>query len=85
MLISHTLKYLPAQLLSPLAQLVSVIVWTHWLSPAEMGVFTLVTVTQELAYLGCLGWFAIYALRYLPPREDAKGLATYLEIGRAHV
>ena len=78
MLISHTLKYLPAQLLSPLAQLVSVIVWTHWLSPAEMGVFTLVTVTQELAYLGCLGWFAIYALRYLPPREDAEGLATYL-------
>ena len=78
MLISHTLKYLPAQLLSPLAQLVSVVLWTHWLSPAEMGLFTLVTVTQELAYLGCLGWFAIYALRYLPAREDTTALGRYL-------
>jgi len=78
MLIRHTLKYLPAQLLSPLAQLVAVVLWTHWLAPAEMGVFTLVTVTQEIAYLGCLGWFAVYALRYLPPVADRAGLARYL-------
>ena len=71
MLISHTLKYLPAQLLAPLAQLASMILWTHWLAPEEMGLFTLVSVTQEIAYLGCLGWFAIYELRYLPPHSDA--------------
>ena len=43
MLIKHTLQYLPAQLLSPLAQLASMILWTHWLAPVEMGVFTLVS------------------------------------------
>ena len=78
MLITHTLKYLPAQLLSPLAQLVSMILWTHWLAPVEMAVFTLVSVTQELAYLGCLGWFAIYALRYLPPASDRAARLRYL-------
>jgi O-antigen/teichoic acid export membrane protein len=78
MLISHTLKYLPAQLLAPLAQLLSMILWTHWLAPAEMGVFTLVSVTQEMAYLGCLGWFAIYALRYLPPASDTAARLRYL-------
>lgn len=70
MLISHTLKYLPAQLLSPLAQLASMVLWTHWLAPVEMGIYTLVTVTQELAYLGCLGWFAVYVLRYWPPASE---------------
>ncbi len=78
MLITHTLKYLPAQLLSPLAQLASMILWTHWLAPVEMGVFTLVSVTQELAYLGCLGWFAIYVLRYLPAESDVAGRLRYL-------
>ena len=70
MLIRHTLKYLPAQLLSPLAQLASMVVWTHWLAPEEMGAYTLVTVTQELAYLGCLGWFAVYLLRYWPQAAE---------------
>lgn len=70
MLIKHTLRYLPAQLLSPLAQLASMVLWTHWLAPKQMGIYTLVTVTQELAYLGCLGWFAVYLLRYWPGAEE---------------
>ncbi len=78
MLIAHTLKYLPAQLLAPLAQVASVVLWTHWLAPQEMGVFTLVSVTQEMAYLGCLGWFAIYALRYLPPEGQPAARLNYL-------
>lgn len=78
MLISHTLRYLPAQLLSPLAQLASMVLWTHFLAPAEMGVFTLVTVSQEIAYLVCLGWFSVYALRFLPPPEDTAGRLRYL-------
>ena len=78
MLIQHTLRYLPAQLLSPLAQLLSMVLWTHWLSPQDMGVFTLVTVTQEIAYLLCLNWFSVYALRYLPPAQDREGLRRYL-------
>ena len=85
MLISHTLRYLPAQLLSPLAQLASMILWTHWLAPAEMGVYTLVTVTQEMAYLACLGWFSVYALRYLPAEGDSAGRARYLSTENAVV
>jgi O-antigen/teichoic acid export membrane protein len=77
MLLSHTLRYLPAQLLSPLAQLVSMVLWTHGLNPAEMGVFTLVTVTQEMAYLACLSWFSVYALRYLPPASDTEATRRY--------
>jgi O-antigen/teichoic acid export membrane protein len=78
MLISHTLKYLPAQLLSPAAQLVSMILWTHWLLPAEMGLFTLVSVTQEIAFMVCLGWFSVYALRYLPSDTDRAARQRYL-------
>lgn len=78
MLIQHTLRYLPAQLLSPLAQLLSMVLWTHWLSPQDMGVFTLVTVTQEIAYVVSLSWYSVYALRYLPPASDREGLQRYL-------
>lgn len=78
MLIGATLKYLPAQLLGQLAQLVSVILWTHWLAPGELAAYTLVTVAQEMAYVVCLGWFAVYALRYLPPPGDAAGRLRYL-------
>lgn len=78
MLIKHTLKYLPAQLLSPVAQLVSVILWTHWLAPSEMGLFTLISVTQEIAYTACLGWFSVYALRYLPPSSNTLEQQRYL-------
>ncbi len=85
MLIGHTLKYLPAQLLSPLAQLASMVLWTHWLAPDEMGAYTLVTVTQELAYLGCLGWFAVYLLRYWPPASDMAARTRFLQLENAVV
>ena len=72
MLFRTTLKYLPAQVLAPLAQLVSMVAWTHWLAPGQMGAFTLVATTQELAYLACISWFSSYALRSLPG-ADADG------------
>lgn len=78
MLISHTLKYLPAQLLSPAAQLLSIVLWTYWLAPAEMGLFTLVGATQEIVFTASLGWFSYYALRYLPPAADAEARRRYL-------
>ena len=78
MIIRHTLKYLPAQLLSPLAQLVSMILWTHWLLPAEMALFTMASVTQEMAFTVCLGWFSVYALRYLPSDADQAARRRYL-------
>ena len=36
MLIRQTLRYLPAQVLSPLVQLLSMVVWTYWLPPHEI-------------------------------------------------
>lgn len=78
MLLRHALCYLPTQLLSPLAQLGSMILWTHWLAPEAMGMFTLVSVMQEMAYLACLGWFSTYALRYLPSSAQPEDLKRYL-------
>jgi O-antigen/teichoic acid export membrane protein len=77
-LLQHTLRYLPAQLLSPLAQLLSMVLWTHWLTPQQMGIFTLTTVTQEVAFLLSLNWFSVYALRYQPAAEDRPAVLRYL-------
>jgi len=66
MLIRQTIRYLPAQLLSPAFQLLSMVVWTYFLPPAEMGSYMLVTATQEFAYLIALSWFSVYALRFMP-------------------
>jgi O-antigen/teichoic acid export membrane protein len=77
-LLSHTLRYLPAQLLAPLAQLLSMLLWTHWLTPQHMGIFTLATVTQEMAYLLSLNWFSLYALRFQPAAEDRSAVRRYL-------
>lgn len=85
MLIGETIKYLPAQLLSPAAQLISMVLWTHWLAPVEMGLFTLVTVTQEMSYIACLGWFSVYTLRYLPANDDDVGRQKYLATENAIV
>jgi O-antigen/teichoic acid export membrane protein len=78
MLLRHALYYLPTQLLSPLAQLGSMVLWTHWLAPDAMGAFTLVSVMQEMAYLACLGWFSTYALRYLPSSSKTDEWHRYL-------
>ena len=66
MLIRQTIRYLPAQLLSPAFQLLSMVVWTYFLPPAEMGSYILITATQEFAYLIALSWFSVYALRFMP-------------------
>lgn len=79
MLIRHTLNYLPAQFLSPVAQLVSMILWTYWLVPGDMGLFTLVTATQEIVFTACIGWFSLYTLRYLPAEDDGEGRRRFLE------
>ena len=71
MLLKHTILYLPAQFLGPLTQFLSVIVWTHWLSPAEFGVLMLVTVTHELAFAITLSGFTLYAIRHIPDATDA--------------
>ncbi|MET4632592.1 lipopolysaccharide biosynthesis protein [Kaistia defluvii] len=66
MLIRQTIRYLPAQLLSPAFQLLSMVVWTYFLPPGEMGSYVLITASQEFAYLIALSWFSVYALRFMP-------------------
>lgn len=72
MLIRQTILYLPAQFLSPVAQFLSMMVWTWWLPPAEMSTFVLVTATQELAYMVSRSWFSFYTLRFLPADEAGR-------------
>ncbi len=64
MLLRQTLLYLPAQVLGPLVQFISIILWTYFLSPEEMGVFALIAAAQEFAYTIALFWFTLYTMRY---------------------
>lgn len=75
MLLSQTLRYLPAQLIGPLAQFGALIAWTHLLPPTSYGLVALVFAMQDLAYLTCLSWWSQYILRYLPVvARDGAGI-----------
>src|SRR5665213_2619396 len=63
-LIRHTLLYLPAQLIGPVAQFAAAVVWTHWMSPDVYGVLTFMFAAQELAFVMSLSWWSQYTLRY---------------------
>jgi O-antigen/teichoic acid export membrane protein len=65
MLIKKTLKLLPAQLLSPLAQFASILIWTHIASSETIGIATLVAGQQELIRTILLAWWSQYALRFI--------------------
>src|SRR5262245_14810308 len=65
MLLRQTLLYLPAQIIGPVFQLVSVIVWTHVTDQHALGVITLITATHELLQTAFLAWWSQYALRFL--------------------
>lgn len=64
MLLRQTILYLPAQVVGPIFQFISVVAWTHFLSPESMGVFALISATQELAYTVSLFWFTLYTMRH---------------------
>lgn len=64
MLLRQTVLYLPAQVLGPVFQLISAFAWTHFLAPAEMGSFALISAAQELAYAMALNWFSVFTIRY---------------------
>ncbi len=77
MLLRNTLLYLPAQILAPLLQFLAILLWAWWLTPRDMGVFTIVAATQELGYLLFLSWFSAYALRFYDSRESGTGTSAY--------
>ncbi|MGL4397357.1 MAG: lipopolysaccharide biosynthesis protein [Hyphomicrobium sp.] len=64
MLLRQTILYLPAQVVGPVVQFVSIVLWTHFLDPSEMGVLALVTAAQEISYIVTLFWFSLYTMRY---------------------
>jgi O-antigen/teichoic acid export membrane protein len=72
MLLRQTILYLPAQLVGPLAQLVSAVVWTYFLSPGEIGLYALTLAAQELAYTATLSWFTLYTVRHFNPHAPAE-------------
>jgi O-antigen/teichoic acid export membrane protein len=82
MLLRQTILYLPAQLIGPLAQFLSVILWTYFLSPDEMGAFALITAAQELAYTASVFWFTLYTVRYFDKTATAADKTTFLDTER---
>ena len=79
MLYRQTLLYLPAQVLGPVFQLISMVAWTHFLPPAEMGVFALLTAAQELIFVGTTSWLSLYTVRYYDPAGDNAARKRYLD------
>jgi O-antigen/teichoic acid export membrane protein len=77
MLLRNTLLYLPAQIIGPLAQLVSVIVWTHVVDEPTLGVITLVTATHELLQIVFIAWWSQYVLRFLGRHQDNGDAAQF--------
>lgn len=72
MLLRQTIAYLPAQTIGPVLQLLSVLVWTHFMSPAELGAYALLTAWVELAHTGFVMWFGLYCLRYFDRGTDLQ-------------
>lgn len=72
MIIRMTLQYLPAQIVGPVAQFVAVLVWTHWLQPADYGFIALLFALQELAFTLSMSWWTHYTMRYLPGLDDRE-------------
>ena len=62
--------YLPAQIIGPLAQLISMIVWTHVIDEPTLGIVTLVTATHELLQIAFLTGWSQYALRFLDRHQE---------------
>ena len=78
MLLRQTLLYLPAQVLGPIVQFFSIILWTYFLDPQQMGVFALITAAQEFGYVATLFWFTLYTMRYFDKGASPDAKSVYL-------
>lgn len=83
MLLRQTLRYLPAQLIGPVVQFVSVLAWTHWLPPAAYGTVALVLAAQELVFQLGLSWWSHYTMRYYATLTDEAARARYQAVENA--
>lgn len=70
MTLHRTLRFFPAQLLGTIAQFLAMFIWTHWLSPSDMGIYAIVWAVQEMVHLLVLAWWSSFVLRYLTSHGD---------------
>ncbi|SIR11695.1 Membrane protein involved in the export of O-antigen and teichoic acid [Rhizobium sp. RU20A] len=76
MLLKQTWQYLPAQIIAPAVQIISVLVWAHLLPLEEVGKVTLVVAMQDVLFAGLFMWWSHFALRFLPrfaTQEQRRG------------
>lgn len=64
-LLRQTLLYLPAQVIAPAMQFASVLLWAVLLSPAQLGLVTMLTAAQEICYAAFFAWWGLYTLRHI--------------------
>lgn len=69
MLIKRTLLYLPSQLLSPLAQFLSILLWTYYCDSITIGIITLITTQQELIRTIFVSWWSHFIIRFFNDKE----------------
>ena len=82
MLISNTLKYLPSQVLAPLSQFLSIILWTYFADEKLIGYITLITAFQELAMAMFVNWWMHYAMREYGHFKQQQQLSSFWQTSR---
>lgn len=82
MLISNTLKYLPSQVLAPLSQFLSIILWTYFGDEKLIGYITLITAFQELAMAMFVNWWMHYAMREYGQFKQQQQLSLFWQTSR---
>jgi O-antigen/teichoic acid export membrane protein len=70
MLIRQTLLYLPSQLLGPSIQLLAMVLWTHVLTPSDVGAITLFMATRDILISLTASWWTNYTARYVADRVN---------------
>lgn len=83
MLISNTLKYLPSQVLAPLSQFLSIILWTYFGDEVLIGYVTLITAFQELAMAMFVNWWMHFAMREYGSFKQQNQLDMFWQTSRS--
>ena len=78
MLIRQTLLYLPAQILAPLVQFASILVWARLMTPRDLGLVTLTIAVQEVYFALFFGWWQRYVLRFVRTFADSAARHRFL-------
>ncbi len=78
MLIRQTILYLPAQIVAPLIQFASVLIWSHLLAPEHLGTVTMMVAIQEISYLTFFGWWSLSMLRFITGYTGPEERGAYL-------